>query len=207
MIGVRKRVRPYLRADAVEGGDAVEMIGMVVADDDQLDRLFGALADLADQLVGQCRRSQRIEHHHAIAGDHEPGIGDETLVARVASSARPARSSCAARPCAPSSARGWGPRVRVVAPRGRCRSTRPRQAARPALPPGGRPGSGDTRIIRLANESGHVGRQARARADGTSGRFPPRPRWHRPRWPSSRPSRRPCRTCRRRSACRPGAGR
>ena len=56
------------------------MVGVVMGDDDMADRLRGDAADLCDQLLRQRRRAQRIDHHHALVGDHEAGIRDEVAI-------------------------------------------------------------------------------------------------------------------------------
>jgi len=88
-------VRPDFGAQRLEYLQAVEMVGVVVADDHPPDRLPGDLADQADEFLGQRRRGQRVEHHHAVARDDESGVRHEALVfAGTPRQAGPARSSC-----------------------------------------------------------------------------------------------------------------
>jgi hypothetical protein len=56
------------------------VVGVVVGDDEVRDRLRRHLADLRQQALGQRRRTQGVDHHHARAGDDEAGVGDEVLV-------------------------------------------------------------------------------------------------------------------------------
>ncbi len=79
-LSLGQAMRPEGRAKGLEFLQAVEMIGVIMTDDDVSDRLVGGFPDQADQLLRQRRRSQRIEHHHAVAGDDEAGVGHESLV-------------------------------------------------------------------------------------------------------------------------------
>jgi hypothetical protein len=73
-------VHPDFGALRLENLQAVEMVGVVMADDDQLDGLLGDLADQAEHFFGQRRGSEGIEDDHAVARDDKPGIGHEALV-------------------------------------------------------------------------------------------------------------------------------
>jgi len=67
----------------LEGLQAVDVVGMVMADHDNFDGLVGQLADALQHPVAQRRRAEGVEHHHPCIGDHEAGIRGMALVHRV----------------------------------------------------------------------------------------------------------------------------
>ncbi len=58
----------------------VDVIGVVVADHDIADRLVGRRLDPLQQVPAQAGRAERIEHHDALRGHDETGIGGMALI-------------------------------------------------------------------------------------------------------------------------------
>ena len=56
------------------------MIGVVMRVDQVSKRLVGYPSDGGDHRFGVHRRSQRIDHHHVILADDNPGIADADVV-------------------------------------------------------------------------------------------------------------------------------
>ena len=59
---------------------AVDVIGVIVARDDVTDLLVGDLPDPLQQRPSETRRSQPVEHHDAVRGDEESGVGSIAFV-------------------------------------------------------------------------------------------------------------------------------
>ena len=60
---------------------AVNVVGVVVAEHDVADRFVGHLADLLQQRPAEARRAERIEHDDAVRRDDEAGVRRVALVA------------------------------------------------------------------------------------------------------------------------------
>ena len=74
-------VRPDFGARGLERLQPVDVIGVVVADDDARGSRCGVtLRDRGDHRAAEHRRAERVEHHHAVAGDDEARIGHEAAV-------------------------------------------------------------------------------------------------------------------------------
>ena len=76
---------------------AVHVVGVVVGQDDVRDLLRRDLLDLGHQPLGQRRRAQRVDHHHAGRGDNKARVGDEVLVGRRAQRRQPLDKPAAGR--------------------------------------------------------------------------------------------------------------
>ena len=69
-----------LGTEILEHLQTIDMIGMVMRQYHGADGLWRDGFDLLHQLLRQCRRAQRINHHHAVTRHHKPSVGDEVGV-------------------------------------------------------------------------------------------------------------------------------